>query len=203
VTGTTGGAAGSTVSVSTLEELKSAVTADGAAIIIITASITGAEQIKVTSDKTIVAASSDVVLTGVGLLVKSASNVILRNLTIKKVLAENGDALAVNKGTNVWIDHVDVSSDQDHDKDYYDGLIDLTHAADYITVSNSYIHDHWKASLVGHSDKNSAEDTGHLRVSYANNYFYNLHSRGPSFRFGTGHIWNKYASLSPQFALVF
>jgi hypothetical protein len=26
---------------------------------------------------------------------------------------------------NVWIDHVDVSSDRDHDKDYYDGLIDV------------------------------------------------------------------------------
>jgi pectate lyase len=26
---------------------------------------------------------------------------------------------------NVWIDHVDVSSDRSHDKDYYDGLIDV------------------------------------------------------------------------------
>lgn len=28
---------------------------------------------------------------------------------------------------NVWIDHCDVSSDRDHDKDYYDGLIDVCH----------------------------------------------------------------------------
>ncbi|MAD85548.1 MAG: hypothetical protein CL912_21520 [Deltaproteobacteria bacterium] len=47
-------------------------------------------------------------------------------------------------------------------------MIKFTHAADYVTVSNSYIHDHWKASLVGHSDSNSAEDTGHLRVTYNN-----------------------------------
>lgn len=26
---------------------------------------------------------------------------------------------------NVWIDHVDVSSDRSHDKDYYDGLLDV------------------------------------------------------------------------------
>lgn len=87
---------------------------------------------------------------------------------------------------------MDVSSDRDHDKDYYDGLIDLTHAADYITVSNSYIHDHWKASLIGHSDSNGDEDTGHLRVTQNNNYWYNINSRTPSIRFGTGHFFNSY-----------
>ena len=35
---------------------------------------------------------------------------------------------------------------------------------DYVTISNSYLHDHWKGSLVGHSDNNQAEDTGHLYV---------------------------------------
>lgn len=83
-------------------------------------------------------------------------------------------------------------SDTDHDKDYYDGLIDLTHAANFVTVSNSIIHDHWKGSLVGHSNSNSAEDTGHLRVTYHDNYWSNIHSRGPSIRFGTGHIFNSY-----------
>lgn len=68
----------------------------------------------------------------------------------------------------------------------------LTHAADYVTVSNTFIHDHWKASLIGHSDSNSAEDTGHLRVTQNNNYWYNINSRTPSFRFGTGHIYNSY-----------
>lgn len=68
----------------------------------------------------------------------------------------------------------------------------LTHAADFITVSNSYIHDHWKASLIGHSDNNGAEDTGHLRVTQNNNYWYNINSRTPSIRFGTGHVYNSY-----------
>lgn len=127
-----------------------------------------------------------------GLLVKSATNVVIRNIAIKEVLAENGDALGVQLSNNVWIDHVDLSSNRDHDKDYYDGLLDLTHAADFITVSYTKLHDHWKASLIGHSDSNSAEDTGHLRVTYANNYFLNINSRGPSIRFGTGHIYNNY-----------
>lgn len=45
---------------------------------------------------------------------------------------------------------------------------------------------------MGHSDSNAAEDTGHLRVTYANNYFYKVNSRGPLLRFGTGHILNNY-----------
>ena len=31
----------------------------------------------------------------------------------------------IEYSNNVWIDHCDVSSDRDHDKDYYDGLIDV------------------------------------------------------------------------------
>jgi pectate lyase len=59
-----------------------------------------------------------------------------------------------------------------------------------VTVSNTYLHDHYKASLVGHSDSNADEDTGTLHVTYANNYFANLNSRQPSVRFGTVHIVN-------------
>lgn len=50
---------------------------------------------------------------------------------------------------------------------------------------------HYKGSLVGHSDSNSAEDTA-IRVSYVGNYFKNINSRTPSFRFGTGHLWNNF-----------
>lgn len=114
---------------------------------------------------------------------------ILRNLKISKVLADNGDAITIQAASNVWVDHCDLSSDTDHGKDFYDGLVDVTHASEYVTVSNTFFHDHFKASLVGHSDSNAAEDQGHLHVTYANNYWYNVNSRGPSVRFGTGHIF--------------
>jgi pectate lyase len=110
-------------------------------------------------------------------------------MKISKVLADYGDAITIQASKNVWVDHVDVSSDLNNGKDYYDGLIDITHASDWVTVSNSYLHDHYKASLVGHSDDNGDEDTGHLTVTYANNYWNNVNSRTPSFRFGTGHIF--------------
>ena len=131
-------------------------------------------------------------LVGVGFYINKQSNVIIRNLYISKVLAENGDAVGIQASSNFWIDHCDLSSDMNHDKDYYDGLLDITHASEWITVSNTFLHDHWKASLVGHSDSNGGEDSGHLHVTYAYNYWLNLNSRGPSYRFGTGHIFSNY-----------
>ncbi|KAF2752796.1 putative pectate lyase A [Pseudovirgaria hyperparasitica] len=191
--GTSGGKGGPTTTVSTLAQFTAAVADDTARIVVVSGTISGtAGQTKIGSNKTVIGKDKNAKLIGNGVLVKGKKNVIIRNLTIQKVLAANGDALGIQTSQNVWIDHVDLSSDRDHDKDYYDGLLDITHGVDYVTVTNSYIHDHWKASLVGHSDSNSAEDKGHLTVTYANNYWKNLNSRGPSFRFGTGHIFNNF-----------
>ncbi|KAL2818157.1 pectate lyase A [Aspergillus cavernicola] len=191
--GTTGGAGGSTTTVSSYDELAAAVEGDEPKIVIISGPITEtADQIEIGSNTSILGADSSVVLDGFGLLIKEKENIIIRNLGVKNVLADNGDAIGAEYSTNIWIDHCDVSSNRDHDKDYYDGLLDFKRASDFITVSNTYIHDHWKASLVGHSDSNADEDTGKLHITYANNYWANLNSRGPSFRFGTGHIYNNY-----------
>lgn len=34
--------------------------------------------------------------------------------------------------------------------------------------------------------------TDRIQVTQANNYWYNINSRTPSFRFGTGHVFNSY-----------
>lgn len=191
--GTTGGAGGTTTTVSSFAEFTAAVEGDEAKVVVVSGAISeSAKQVDVGSNTSILGADSSAVLDGFGLRLKEVENVIIRNLGVKKVTAENGDAIGTEYSSNIWIDHVDVSSDQDHDKDYYDGLLDFKRGSDYITVSNSYIHDHWKASLVGHSNSNEDEDKGKLHVTYANNYWQNLNSRGPSFRFGTGHIYNNY-----------
>lgn len=189
--GTSGGKGGKTVEVASLSELTAAVKGDDAAIVLITGPIQGnAEQVRIGSNKSVIGKDSSAVLTNVQLRVKDVKNVIIRNLVITKVVG--ADAIGIQKSSNVWVDHVDLSSDKDHDKDYYDGLIDITHAADFITISDSFMHDHYKSSLVGHSDNNAAEDKGHLTVTYAKNHWKNINSRGPSFRFGTGHIFNNY-----------
>ncbi|KAL2843881.1 pectate lyase A [Aspergillus pseudoustus] len=191
--GTTGGAGGTTTTVASYAEFTAAVAGDEPKVVIVSGPITeSAKSATVGSNTSILGADSSAVLDGFGVNIKKAENVIVRNLGVKNVLAENGDAIAAEYSTNIWIDHVDVSSDRDHDKDYYDGLLDFKRASDYITVSNSYIHDHWKASLVGHSDSNEDEDSGKLHITYANNYWSNINSRGPSIRFGTGHLYNNY-----------
>lgn len=189
--GTSGGKGGKTIEVASLDELESAVEGEDAAIILITGPISGSgENIKIGSNKSVIGKDASVILSDFTLTVKKVSNVILRNFAMEKVVG--GDAIAIQQAQNVWVDHVDLSSDLDHDKDYYDGLLDVTHAADYVTISNSFMHDHWKCSLVGHSDSNGDEDKGHLTVTYNNNYWLNINSRGPSFRFGTGHLYNNY-----------
>lgn len=169
--GTTGGAGGKTTTVTTFEQLSSAAESDDPAIIYVKGTITGTDKVRVGSNKSILGLDSSSKLVGVGLFIKEAKNVIVQNLAISKVLAENGDAIGVQKSTNVWIDHCDLSSDREHGKDYYDGLADFSHAADYLTVSNTYFHDHYKASLVGHSDSNAEEDTGKLHITYANSKY--------------------------------
>jgi pectate lyase len=188
--GTSGGGKGSTVSVSSLSALNSALQGDSPKTIIITGPIHGAGRHKVGSNKSIIGRDKSAVLTGNGFWINKAKNVIIRNVKIVKVKASEGDAITVQGSKNVWIDHCDLSSDREHGKDYYDGLLDIVHGSDFVTVSNTHFHDHFKASLVGHSDKNEGEDKGHLHVTYYNNLWTNINSRAPSLRFGTGHIFN-------------
>lgn len=75
-------------------------------------------------------------------------NVILRNLKISKVLADYGDAITIQLSTNVWVDHCDLAGDREVGKDTYDGLVDLSHAADFVTISHTYFHDHVRMNRV-------------------------------------------------------
>ncbi|KAF5987592.1 pectate lyase [Fusarium bulbicola] len=184
-----GGAA--QVTVKTLAELTAAAAADGPSVIFVQGSISGAAKVQVTSNKSIIGKTGSS-LTGIGLTINGQKNVIVRNMKISKVEADYGDAITIQKSTNVWVDHSDLSAVRGDDKDFYDGLVDLSHAADWVTISYTYFHDHSKGSLVGHSDKNAAEDVGTLRVTHANNHFNNVRSRGPLLRFGTAHIFNQY-----------
>ncbi|GKT88916.1 pectate lyase [Colletotrichum tofieldiae] len=188
--GTSGGKGGSTTTVSTLAQFTKAAESSGKLNIVVKGSISGSAKVRVASDKTIVGQKGSKVV-GVGLYIKGVKNVILRNLAISKVKDSNGDAIGIESSTNIWVDHCDVSSDMNSGKDYYDGLIDITRGADFVTISNTYLHDHYKTSLIGHVDSQTS-DKGKLRVTYANNYWNNVNSRNPSVRFGTVHIYNNF-----------
>jgi pectate lyase len=192
---TTGGGSGPTVTVTTLAAFKTAASSSTQQTVLVNGNFTSTgSEVTVASNKTIRGVGSSSGLTGIGLKLNSVSNVIVQNLKISKVLASsgNGDAIHIEKSNHLFIDHNDLSSDTSHGTDYYDGLLDITHAADYITVSYNYLHDHIKGSLVGHSDDNASEDTGKFHVTYAHNYFKNIDQRTPSIRFGTLHAYNNY-----------
>ena len=137
---------------------------------------------------------------------------------------KGNDALSIKGGQHVWIDHCEFSSSLEpkdvngnainfnsHDfivdlegentdeqtkwtKDFYDGLLDISETSRFVSVSNSYFHDHWKACLCGGSnDKAESQPQGsHVRLTMYNNYFENIHSRQPLFRFGKAHIYSSY-----------
>ncbi|KAK3688247.1 pectate lyase B [Podospora appendiculata] len=189
--GTSGGSAGNVTTVTTLAQFTAAVDPKNTApaIVLVSGVITGNAKVNIGSNKTIIGLPG-AGFNGVGLQIRNQNNVIVRNIVSSFVKAANGDGLTIQASTNIWVDHCEFYSDLANGKDYYDGLIDVTHASDFITISHTYFHDHWKTSLVGHSDSNGASDTGHLRVTYAYNYWKKCGSRGPSLRFGTGHIYN-------------
>jgi pectate lyase len=196
---TTGGAGGPTVTVTSLSALQSAVASSGPETIMVNGLFSGSGEVPVASNKTIIGVGANSGLTGIGLSMTgksgaNVSNVIIRNMNISFVTASSGDgdAIHLQYADHVWVDHNNLSSDMTHGKDFYDGLVDITHASDNVSVSWNRLHDHYKVSLAGHSDSNGSEDTGHLHVTYYDNYFQNFGSRTPSLRFGTGHVYNNY-----------
>jgi pectate lyase len=203
--GTTGGAGGPTTTVTSASALSSAVSGDSAKIVQVNGNFTCNGDVRIGSNTTVLGIGSNSGLTGCGLAVVDKSNVIIRNMRISKVQASsgNGDAIHVDHGTRLWIDHNDLSSDTTSGTDFYDGLLDMTHAADFITVSWNKLHDHIKCSLVGHSDSNASEDTGHLRITFHHNWFDTCDQRNPRVRFGNPvHVFNNYYNNITLYAIA-
>jgi pectate lyase len=138
--GVTGGGSGSGTTVTSCSALQSAVSAGG--VIRINGFLSGCGIIDLESNTSILGVGSGSGLTGGGFRIKDASNVIIRNLRFS-VAVSKGDLLALDGATRVWIDHNDFSSrGLTGGKDDYDGLLDITHASDQVTVSWNKFHDH-------------------------------------------------------------
>lgn len=121
--GTTGGAGGEEVTVTSVDELVEAVKGDEARIIYVEGTLEGTATIRTGSNKSILGRDSSANIIGAGILVKEVENVIIQNLKIGLVREEYAeDAIGIDASTNVWVDHCDLYSDLDHGKDYYDGM---------------------------------------------------------------------------------
>jgi pectate lyase len=193
--GTTGGAGGTTVTVSSFADFQTQAENSGARTILVNGMLSGSGTVEISANKTIrgVGASSGISGTTLNIEDMSPANVIIQNMNIRGV--PGNDAIQIESATHIWIDHNTMSSTIENDPDFYDGMLDITHAGDYTTVSWNIIRNHWKTSLVGHSDDNGSEDRGHLRVTYHHNWFDRTFERSPRVRFGeTVHVFNNYYS---------
>lgn len=186
--GTTGGGSGAGTTVSSCAQLTAAAKAGG--VIKVKGTLTGCGVVVLGSNTSVLGVGRDAGLTDGGFRIKKASNIIVRNLKLYRPPV-GADLIDIEESTKIWIDHNDFSSvGVTGDKDKYDGLLDAKRGSDQLTFSWNKFHDHWKASLIGHSDSNGAQDKGKLRVTYHHNDFKNTNSRLPSIRFGTAHIYS-------------
>ena len=197
--GTTGGAGGTSVTVSTGTDLQNAIRNKGTQplIIYVEGVITPANSsgltkidVKDVTDISILGAGAGAEFNGIGIKVMRASNVIIRNLKIHHVDIGDKDCIGIEgPADHIWVDHCELyNSYQGVNKDYYDGLLDAKGQSEYITFSWNYLHDSWKASLAGSSDTDNFD----RKITYHHNYYENINSRLPLFRFGNGHVFNNY-----------
>ncbi|GAA2689679.1 pectate lyase family protein [Actinoplanes palleronii] len=184
--GTSGGSSSTVVTVTTAAALKTALSSSTSQTVRVSGLITISGMYSVASNKTVIGVGSASGVTGGGFNLSGVKNIIIRNLVFKNAA---DDSINVQSSTtNVWIDHNDLSNG-------YDGLIDIKRGSDFITVSWNHLHDHDKSMLLGHSDDNSAEDLGHLRVTYVHNWFDGTNQRHPRVRFANPvHVLNNYYS---------
>ncbi|WP_422772645.1 pectate lyase family protein [Plantactinospora sp. WMMC1484] len=181
--GTTGGGSASPVTVSDANGLISNMQASGARVIRFSGTISLSGMQKVAANKTIIGVGANATITGGGLNVASVSNVIIRNINFRNW---GDDAINVQYSTRVWIDHNNFSNGSD-------GAVDIKRSSDCATVSWNRVFSHDKSFLLGHSDSNSSEDVGRLRVSYHHNWFDGSNQRHPRVRFGNPvHVYNNF-----------
>ena len=184
LTGTTGGEGGIEVTVTNAVDFLTYAQSDDTVIICVAGTIELTDMERVHSNKSIIGVDDLGVINGGGLDVFGGSNIIIRNLLFQNSM---DDAIDVqHAGHHIWIDHNDLTS-------AHDGLVDIKHGSDYITVSWNKFYNHHKTCLLGHSDNNGAQDSTHLLVTYHHNWFDGTISRHPRVRFsGLTHVYNNY-----------
>ena len=127
----------------------------------------------------------------IGINVKRAYNILIRNISFYD-FADDGINIGYPETHHIWIDHCSFGSPitLPANTEVPDGACDMKDGASFITLSFCKFQNHWKTSLIGHSDNNGATDAGRLKITYYGNYFLNTNSRHPRVRFGEVHVLN-------------
>ncbi|WP_238010441.1 RICIN domain-containing protein [Dactylosporangium sp. AC04546] len=191
--GTTGGAGGTTVTVSNFADLKRYAAMSGKYVIRVNATVTVTPygyEIPVTSDKTIIGVGkSGRIFNGGFNLSAGTRNVIIRNLTIGDTLVASDDpddkdfdydGIQMDTADHVWIDHNTISRTND-------GLIDSRKDTTNLTVSWNNLGYTNKAFGIGWTDNVTARMTIH------HNWIHDTNQRNPSTdNVAYAHLYNNY-----------
>jgi pectate lyase/fibronectin type 3 domain-containing protein len=193
--GTTGGAGGTTVTVSTAADFINYAMNSGQTpyIIQVSGNINlGSSNVRVRGNKTIIGLSGSHISGNLKCYTSIESNNIFKNLDMdNKADVGDGDCIGIDGVQHIWIDHCTFT-------DGGDGNVDIKNGSDYVTVSwcifkYTYDSGHNFSNLIGHSDGNGGTDTGHLLVTFHHNWYSTLcKERMPRVRFGKVHLYNNY-----------
>lgn len=189
---TTGGAGGTTVTVTNLTDFNLYAREAGSHVIQVQGTINlGSSNVRIGSNKTIIGLGTGSGFVG-NLKAVDETNIVIQNLNFTNPSSVgDGDGLTLDGCNHVWVTKCSFV-------DCGDGALDITHGSDFITVSwckFSYTVNsgHNFVNLVGHSDNNSGEDSGKLHVTFHHNWWSTLCvERMPRVRFGRIHSYNNY-----------
>ncbi|GIM95776.1 RICIN domain-containing protein [Paractinoplanes toevensis] len=191
--GTTGGAGGTTVTVTTYADFLKYATASAAYVIRVSGTITVPTfgyEVRVTSNKTIVGVgTTGRIKNGGFFLAAGVKNVIIRNLTIGDTAVASDDpddkdfdydGIQMDTADHVWIDHNTFTN-------INDGYIDSRKDTSNVTISWNQLGNHNKTLGIGWTDNVTARETIH------HNWFYNTNQRNPSAdNLLYAHLYNNY-----------
>lgn len=191
--GTTGGAGGTTVTVTTYADLVRYATASTPYVIRVDGALTATpygNEIRVTSNKTIVGVGTrGHIVNGGFFLGAGTSNVIIRNLTIRDTRmadddpgddAYDYDSIQMDTANRIWIDH-------NHLARMNDGLIDSRKDNTNLTVSWNVLAENNKTFGIGWTENVTS------RITIHHNWFRGTNSRNPSAdNIAYAHMYNNY-----------
>ncbi|GLW30268.1 hypothetical protein Areg01_32080 [Actinoplanes regularis] len=191
--GTTGGAGGTTVTVTTQADLVRYAAASGAYVIRVAAAITispKGTEIPISSNKTVVGVGTSGQIVGGGFFLGTGvTNVIIRNLTIRDTqMADDDpddkvydyDGIQMDTADHIWIDHNTIER-------MNDGLIDSRKDTTYLTVSWNVLAENNKAFGIGWTDNVTARMTIH------HNWIHDTNQRNPSTdNVAYAHLYDNY-----------
>ncbi|MDV5149949.1 pectate lyase [Streptomyces sp. SBC-4] len=159
----------------------------------------GVIELKQISNVTLVGVGSGAVFDQLGIHIRSASNIVIQNVTVRNVkksgspTSNGGDAIGMESDVrNVWVDHVTLEA-SGGESEGFDGLFDMKDNTQYVTLSYSVLRNSGRGGLVGSSES----DLSNSFITYHHNLYENIDSRAPLLRGGTAHIYNNhYVSLN-------